>query len=177
MKKIPVFITCAGIIIMFFSGAAFSRDFMNILKFDKGEMFNDFSNASQALSKEHGKDGKVCMKITYNGKGWMGEMNPARKVWSDFSRVQFVIFNDSTSEREIRFTIKGAKEPPNAPENTSSTPLTIPPGESTQTVDLTKIICLDGKSPLDYSKIYIYAFSSRSEEPLTIYISDFKLIK
>jgi len=167
-------------IIMFTVNISFAaRDYMYILKFDKGEMFNDFDpqKVEMSLSKEHAKDGKVSMKLVFKTNAGIGELKPTRAIWTGYSKVKFCIYNDSNEERELVFRVKGAKEPPNAPSNTYDVKLKLPPGESEHTINLTEAVCNDGVSRLDISRIYLYAFSNRSEKPLTIYVSDFKLVK
>ena len=181
MKGISVKLSCGLVfcVVMLLAANAFSRDYMYILKFDKGEMFSDFDaqKVSLSLSKEHGKDGKVCMKIEFKTNSSVGEWNPSRKMWSDYSKVAFHIFSEDTEERDLKFRVKGAAQPVNDPKNTFDTVLKIKPGDGDYTVDLSNAVCNDKESKLDTKSIYLYAFTNSSEKPLTIYLSDFKLMK
>ena len=171
-------VLCLSIILML-QTPSFARDYMEILRFDKGDVFNDGAG-EQALSKQHGKNGKVCMKITFKegSEEWIGELNPGKKAWGNFKYVKFHVFNDEQEERELNFTIKGAKEPPNDKSNWYEKIFKLKPGENDCEIALDSAVCVDGKSKLDYSKIYLYAFrTDKSGKPLTIFISDFKLTK
>ncbi|OGF51253.1 MAG: hypothetical protein A2231_07020 [Candidatus Firestonebacteria bacterium RIFOXYA2_FULL_40_8] len=167
-------------LILLFSGVANAKDFMFILKFDKGEMFNDFdpSKVEMGLAKEHmAKGAKVSMKLMFKTKCGIGELHPGRAAWGEFTKMTFTVYNDSKEERKMKVIVKGAKEPANGDTNRMDYVCKLPPGESVQTIDLTKEKCKDGTSTLDLSKIYLYAFSNPDEEPLTVYISDLKLVK
>jgi|GEM_PF-6463424 len=160
-------------------GAADAKNFMYILKFDKGEMFSDFDPAQveATLSKEHVKESKVNIKLNFKTKAGIGEWKPTRAIWKDFSKVKFWAFNESNEERQLKFVVKGAKQPPNADTNRMDHICKLPPGESEHIIDLKTEKCKDGVSYLDLSNIYLYAFSNPEEKPLTVYISDLQIIK
>lgn len=154
-------------------------DYQYILKFHKGDVFTVVRDKAQvSLSKKHAKK-KYSLKLDFKGgPTWVGEFQPQRQFWTGFSKVEISIYNDSDKERIIWFTVKGADtKKPNAPSNTFITPLKLPPGESEHSIDLTRAICADGRTLLDYSKIYLYNFGHRSEEPFVIYLREFKLVK
>ena len=175
MKKAVI-----GMMILALSiGISFAvKDSIYILRFDKGESFNDCSSGiTTTLTKEHAKK-KYGMKIVWEKGGWVGEMGGIRSVWEGYSKVSVHIFNPSDKEAEINFCIKGAKqEEPNAPSNTHFSLLKLPVGDSDHIIDLTTAMCSDGKSKLDYSRIYIWNFMNKKDEPLTIYVSELQLLK
>jgi len=150
-----------------------------ILKFDKGETFTPHDTFTEAsLTKEHATEGeKYRMKITYKGKGSVGEFGPTRAFWGDYPKVCFNVFSESPVERNMIFRVKGAKEPLNGPQNTLDAKIKVPSGESVQVIDMTKELCNDGKSLVDASKVYLYGISNREEEPLVIYVGSFRLVK
>jgi hypothetical protein len=164
---------------LFFASVCFGRDFLYVLKFDKGELFSDFDaqKVSMSLSKEHGKDGKVCMKIEFKTNSSVGEWKPGRNCWDGYSKAVFHVFSEAAEERDLKFRVKGAVEPVNDPKNTFDTIIKIKPGDGDYTVDLAGAVCNDKASKLDIKNIYLYAFTNGAETPLTIYLSDFKLIK
>jgi len=176
MRLLSFTLLISFLLISFVSPAA--KDYLYVVKFDKGEMFSDVSpDINMSLSKEHGKDGKISLKIIYEKDGFLGEWKPVRAFWGDYSKLTFYIYNDSAEEKTLTLRIKGAKEPPKTPENTFEIVLKLPPKESFQEIDLKKAVCLDGKSLLDYSKIYVYSFDNKDGKPLTVYLSEFKLVK
>ncbi|OGF50778.1 MAG: hypothetical protein A2231_05470 [Candidatus Firestonebacteria bacterium RIFOXYA2_FULL_40_8] len=163
-----------------FTSVSFGKDFLYIMKFDKGEMFGDFNQAKAivSLSKKNTKDGKLGIKIKYSEKGiWVGEWGPLRRKWNEFSKVTFYIFNEEEKERQIVFRIKGAKNPVNTPENTVEVKIKLPAGASEHTVNIAAELCMDGKSTLDLSSIAGYSFVNMEDDPLTIVVSEFKLLK
>ncbi|OGF48627.1 MAG: hypothetical protein A2231_01505 [Candidatus Firestonebacteria bacterium RIFOXYA2_FULL_40_8] len=162
------------------SASSFGKDFLYIMKFEKGEMFGDFNQAKAvvSLTKNNTKDGKLGIRIKYAEKGiWVGEWGPLRRKWDEFFKVTFYIFNEEKEEKQIVFRVKGAKNPVNTPENTVEVKIKLPAGKSEHIINISKELCLDGKSTLDLSVIAGYSFVNMEDEPLTIDISEFKLLK
>jgi len=178
--RTTVEVICVVILLILSVNISFAvKDYLYIVRFDKGEMFTDFDpqKVEVSLSKEYVKDGKISLKINYKDKAFVGEWKPMRAFWTGYSKINFFIYNDSNEERELIFRIKGARQPSKSPENTFETTLKLLPGYNEYSIDLTKAICNDGKSLLDLNGVYVYSFENKVEKPLTIYLSGFKLVK
>jgi hypothetical protein len=148
---------------------------MTILSFNKGEMTDDNNLTEVSLSEENAeKAGDFTLKVDFQAKTpdktpWIASFKPKKAAWSGFTKTKFIVFNPSDKPVKIGWMIKGAKQT-NGPENRKDWEVTLPPGKSEQEVKIVGVNCNDGKSPLDISQIYIWAFWNLEEKPVTIFL-------
>jgi len=156
-------------------GSFASAKKMAILNFNKGEMPDDNNACTVSLSEEHGdKEGDFTLKLEFAAKSkdatpWSAVFQPKKAAWSAFTKVKFNVFNPSDKEVKMGWMIKGAKGS-NGPENRKDWEVKLPPGKSEQEIKITDVKCNDGTSPLDCSKIYIWAFWNLEEQPMTVFV-------
>ncbi|MEI7905191.1 MAG: hypothetical protein WCI43_07245 [Candidatus Firestonebacteria bacterium] len=158
-------------------GAASAKK-MAVLNFNKGDMTDDNNNTVVSLSDENSeKAGDFTMKCDFSEKSkspWAAVFQPKKATWSGFTKIKLGVFNPGTEDLKFAWMIKGAKMS-NGPDNRKDWELTAKPGKNLLEVKLTDVICNDGKSQLDISKIFIWALWNLEEKPVTLYFSKISL--
>jgi hypothetical protein len=165
-------ILSAGVLIVFSCPLAAKK--MVLLDFNKGEMPTDNINCDVSLAEEHAdKEGDFALKVDFKGtegEGSCGEFKPKKASWEGFKKVKYIVFNPTGNViSEFGFSIKGAKMT-NEPDNRKDWKVELAPGRNEFTVNLPGNLCNDGKTALDFSRIYIWKFRYYKKTPATIYI-------
>jgi hypothetical protein len=95
MKKLLVPVLVLAAVFAFCLSAEAKK--LEVLKLDKGEMFNDFHACEQNLDEKNAvKKGGVSLKVTCDGSdesGWVAELPPKRGVWDGYDILKIGIFN------------------------------------------------------------------------------------
>ena len=146
---------------------------MAILNFNKGEMTDDNNNTVVSLSEENAeKEGDFTLKIEFAEKAkgpWAAVFQPKKAAWAAFTKVKLEVFNPDSKDVKFGWMIKGAKGS-NGPDNRKDWELIAKPGKNSFEVKITDEKCNDGTSPLDCSKVFIWALWNHEEKPITLYI-------
>ena len=168
MKTLKVAFLCLAFSI---PGAAKSLD---LLDYENNELPSDAVNCEVAFSEEHAeKQDQPALKIDFKlstADGSAGEFKPKKNSWKCFKKLKFIAFNPSGNAlKSFGFFVKGAKMT-NEPDNRKDWKSELPPGRSEHSFNLPGTLCNDGKTPLDYSTIFIWKFRCKEKVPATVYI-------
>ncbi|MEI7905196.1 MAG: hypothetical protein WCI43_07270 [Candidatus Firestonebacteria bacterium] len=144
---------------------------MTVMSFNKGELPDDVFGCESTLSEDNvEKKGDFSLKLTFENKGWAGLDKPKKGAWKDYLKCRFIVVNPTDKPLEgFGFMIKGAKMT-NTPENRKDWAFTLKPGKNELEVPLVNVLCNDGKSTLDVSRLLRWTFLSTSSEKLEVYV-------